>query len=256
MMKIKKLIPLPLRTKLKLVWKRVKYRGTGRVCPICNGECRVFGDFGYIRRENAQCVWCGSLERHRFAWMYFNKKNTFSNLRSDSHFLHIAPEAFFEKRLRRVVPGKYTTADLLDPTVNVKMDITDIRYPDHSFDLIYCSHVLEHVSDDRRALREFQRVLTSNGTAIFMVPITVPVTIEDPSITDPQERFRLFGQTDHVRRYGSDFEERLRAAGFLVNRISASDFLSEEQRLTMGITPVAGDIYECHRNGFSADSSR
>ena len=187
MIAIKNILPLPVRTKLKLAWKRRKFGGKGRMCPICNGECRTFADFGYIRRENAQCVWCGSLERHRFAWLYFQQKAIFSNLRPNSHFLHLAPEAFLEKRLRQVVVGKYTTAHLFDPSVDVKMDITNIQYPDHSFDLIYCSHVLEHVPDDCKAMREFRRVLTDDGTAMFMVPITVPQTVEDQILPIPMK---------------------------------------------------------------------
>jgi ubiquinone/menaquinone biosynthesis C-methylase UbiE len=89
------------------------------------------------------------------------------------------------------------------------MDITDIQYPDNTFDVIYCSHVLEHVPDDRKAMREFARVLKPEGWAVFMVSLSEEHTIEDPSITSPAERERLFGQHDHVRRYGPDFKDRL-----------------------------------------------
>jgi ubiquinone/menaquinone biosynthesis C-methylase UbiE len=74
------------------------------------------------------------------------------------------------------------------------MDITDIKYPDHSFEVILCSHVLEHVPDDRKALREFYRVLSPGGWAMIQIPISDPVTFEDLTITDPEERLRLFGQ--------------------------------------------------------------
>ena len=127
----------------------------------------------------------------------------------------------------------------------VKMDITDIQYPDESFDVIYCSHVLEHVVDDRKAMSEFRRVLKSDGWAILLVPITVETTYEDPSIVDPAERLKHFGQDDHVRRYGKDYVERLRAAGFKVSVSNASDLCQEPEVLQMGLTPASGEIFFC-----------
>jgi ubiquinone/menaquinone biosynthesis C-methylase UbiE len=118
------------------------------------------------------------------------------------------------------------------------MDITDIDYADETFDVIYSSHVLEHVPDDRKAIRELHRVLKSDGWAILQVPITAYRTFEDPSITNPIDRLRIFGNKDHVRKYGPDFVERLKEAGFKVKVITASDFL-------MGITDAAGEIYHC-----------
>src|SRR5690606_8666735 len=124
------------------------------------------------------------------------------------------PEACFEARLRQRLGEEYLTADLLNPHVMVQMDITDIQYPAGSFDVIYCSHVLEHVPDDQQAIRELCRVRRPGGWAVLMVPITVERTYEDPSITDPAGRLAAFGQENHVRRYGLDFAERLCAAGF------------------------------------------
>lgn len=88
----------------------------------------------------------------------------------------------------------YLTADLSNPKAMVKMDITDIQYPDESFDVIYCSHVLEHVPDDRKAMQEFFRVLKKDGWAVLLVPIVGELTFEDPSIVDPVERTKIFGQ--------------------------------------------------------------
>jgi SAM-dependent methyltransferase len=98
----------------------------------------------------------------------------------------------------------------MNPRAMVRMDITDIQYPKDTFDVIYCSHVLEHVVDDRKAMREFHRVLRPDGWALLLVPITVEKTFEDPSVTDPEERLSVFGQEDHVRCYGPDYVERLR----------------------------------------------
>jgi ubiquinone/menaquinone biosynthesis C-methylase UbiE len=129
-----------------------------------------------------------------------------------------------------------------------RMDITRIQYPEESFDVIYCSHVLEHVPDDRIAMREFRRVLRKDGWAVLLVPITVEKTFEDPTITDPTERLRLFGQEDCVRRYGPDYVERLREAGFDVFVTRVLDVFSEEEATRMGLTPAAGEIYLCRRS--------
>ena len=126
-----------------------------------------------------------------------------------------------------------------------KMDITDIQFPDSSYDFIYCSHVLEHVPNDRKAMREFYRVQSDDGFAVLIVPIYPEPTIEDPSIEDPKERLRLFGQDDHVRKYGPDFADRLKEAGFKVQAIAKTDLLSPEEIKIAGLTYWDGRIFIC-----------
>jgi ubiquinone/menaquinone biosynthesis C-methylase UbiE len=161
------------------------------------------------------------------------------------HVLHVAPEPAFEPRMKKQLGAGYVTADLDDSTAMVRMDITDIHYPDESFDVIYSAHVLEHVPDDRKAMREFHRVLRQDGWAILLVPITADTTVEDRSVTDSAERLRLFGQEDHVRRYGPDYRERLEEAGFEVTVTHPSSFLKPDEIERMGISQAAGEIYHC-----------
>jgi SAM-dependent methyltransferase len=139
----------------------------------------------------------------------------------------------------------YLTADLSDPRAMVKMDITNIDYPDGSFDVIYCSHVLERVQDDRKAIREFYRTLKCSGCAILLAPITAKKTFEDSSISDPEERSKVFGQRDHVRRYGPDYADRLREAGFSVEIIKVNDLIQNDEAVRMGLTSASGEIYYC-----------
>ena len=224
---------------------RVLYRGTGRLCPVCETASRRFRPFGVEeKRPDAQCVHCGALERHRFLWLFFQKKTDLFEAPGKS-MLHVAPERCFEHRLRARLGAGYLTADLENPEADVQMDITNITYPDASFDVVYCSHVLEHVPDDRKALREFHRVLKRDGWAIILVPITVSRTIEDPTETDPKERLRRFGQDDHVRRYGPDFLDRLRAAGFTVQVVRVADVVPAADMNQIALTPATGDIYYC-----------
>jgi SAM-dependent methyltransferase len=159
--------------------------------------------------------------------------------------LHIAPERSFESIFRKRLGDGYITADLLDRRAMVKMDVTDIQYPNEFFDVIYCSHVLEHVQDDKRAMKEFYRVLKHDGWAILLVPITADRTFEDPSIVDPSERLRVFGQQDHVRRYGPDYIDRLRETGFRVRVSHVSDLFEKDDRVRMGLTAASGEIYYC-----------
>jgi len=220
------------------------YHGRGRLCPVCGKTSNRFESFGSVPREDARCMRCDALERHRLLWLYVRKKtNLFDGKRKK--MLHVAPEPCLESRFRRALGDDYITADLFNPGAMVKMDITDIQYPEESFDIVYCSHVLEHVPDDRKAIREFRRVLKRDGWAILLVPTSANKTFEDPSIVDPQERLKAFGQEDHVRTYGPDYVDRLREAGFRVSVTRVADLVTEQEAILMGLTPASGDIYFC-----------
>ncbi len=248
MKKVGFLLPRPVLGSLRAARDlalRTWYRGRGRWCPVCDQPSRKFQRGGVNSREDARCPRCRAMERHRFVWLYFTRRtNLFDG--QPKRVLHVAPEQCFETRLKDRLGAGYVTADLVDPHVMELMDITSIQYPDESFDVIYCSHVLEHVPDDQRAMREFHRVLKKSGWAVLLVPITADRTFEDPSIVRPSDRLRLFGQEDHVRRYGPDYVNRLRRAGFEVDVTHVSDMIPADEAARMGITR-AGAIYRCRR---------
>lgn len=223
----------------------VPYYGRGRYCPLCERSSRRFRPFGRGRlRPDAQCPHCSSLERHRFVWLYFQHRTDLFN-GVYKRVLHVAPEACLEPPLRAKLGDGYLTADLHHEHAMVKMDITRIDYPAASFDVIYCSHVLEHVEDDAKALAEFRRVLHPNGWAILLVPITSKTTVEDPTIKEPAARLKAFGREDHVRSYGPDYVERLEAAGFDVNTSGARNLVTDEEAAFMGLTSASGYMYFC-----------
>ncbi len=124
--------------------------------------------------------------------------------------------------------GRYLSAGK-GPTDMERMDVQDMPYADGTFALVCCSHVLEHVENDRQAMREIMRVLKNGGYAIILVPIASGNTYEDPAITSPTDRLIHYGSPNHVRRYGLDFVERLQAAGFNVRIVRATDFLSAHE---------------------------
>ncbi len=155
-------------------------------------------------------------------------------------------------RFKRAPLAQYVTADVSKmPMVDVELDVTRISCPDASFDLIICSHVLEHVDDDIQALRELRRVLRTGGRLLLQHPIdpTRERTLEHPAITDPEDRSQVFGQADHVRRYGRDFIDRVRSAGLRVRRVPLVDELAPEVvdrcALRDGSSLRADDLYVC-----------
>lgn len=224
--------------------RAVLYHGKGRFCPVCGKSSRRFLQFGLVPRQDAECAHCGALERHRLLWFFVTSRtNLFDG--KPKKMLHVAPEPCLEPILKQGLGENYLTADLHNPRAMITMDITNVNFPDRSFDVIFCSHVLEHVPEDRKAMREFCRTLKSDGWAILLVPITAERTFEDPSILDPEERLRVFGQKDHVRRYGPDYVDRLREAGFRVEIIKVSDLVQQDEAVRMGLTSASGEIYYC-----------
>ena len=164
--------------------------------------------------------------------------------------LHIAPEECLEKNLKHILKGGYISVDKSSKRAMFNMDVTNLQFKDEYFDIVYCSHVLEHVIDDLIAMKEMWRVLKRDGWAIINVPVSSRrKTFEDVHATSPEDRQRLFGQGDHVRIYGKDYIKRLESCGFFVKKIKASDFISKKNISLMGVTKEAGDIYLCRKRG-------
>lgn len=197
-------------------------------CPICEKSAEGFLPFGVFQRPNAQCPWCKSLERHRLVWSFFSRVSDLFD-GEPKRVLHIAPELAIGQRISRLPNVDYLSADIDARIAMVAMDVTNIQFEDDAFDVIYCSHVLEHVLDDRKAMRELARVLKPSGWAVLQVPVNREATFEDPTVVEPEERLRVFGYPDHVRIYGRDYVDRLTGSGFDVEVYDAADFLSEAE---------------------------
>ncbi len=184
-----------------------------RRCPICGYE-GAFVSVGHPPRRDARCPSCGSRERHRLAHLWATEGGR--NRLAGKRILHFAPE----KAVQLEMQGNslYETADLRQPGVTHRVDITRIPFPGGSYDAVVAHHVLEHIEDDRAAMRELFRILAPGGIAILSVPINASraQTYENPAITDPAERKAHFSAPDHKRYYGLDFADRLAAAGFAV----------------------------------------
>lgn len=219
-------ISIFLRPVLKIYFKGSKYTD-----PIDNSKYRKFLPYGYGKniRKNALCPGTLSLERHRLLWLFLERNTTFFN--DKLKVLHFAPEQPFYKKFKSIKNWNYITCDLNSPLADIKADICKLPFKKFEFDLIICNHVLEHIDNDFKAMEEIYRVLKKNGIGILQVPIdeSLSITFEDKTIIDPKKKSELFGQYDHVRKYGKDFYDRLKSVGFKVKKIDVQKNLSEKE---------------------------
>jgi len=204
-------------------------KGSKFTDPIDNKSFSKFLPYGYGKqRKNALAPGTLSLERHRLLWLYLKNETDFFT--APKKVLHIAPEQCFLKRFKNLNNLDYLTADLYSPIADIKADITNLPFEENTFDIVFCNHVMEHIEDDKKAMSELYRILIPGGMGIFQIPqdLSREKTYEDFSITNPEERTKHFGQYDHVRIYGKDYFNRLRAVGFKVEEVNYSEKISSE----------------------------
>jgi SAM-dependent methyltransferase len=168
-------------------------------------------------------------------WLYLNNETNFFS--KTLKVLHIAPEQCFYNLFKNLKNINYTTFDLNSPLADIKGDICNLPFKENSFDFILCNHVLEHINDDKKAMKELYRVLNKNGTAILQVPINQKSskTFEDSSIVDKKERIEKFGQYDHIRLYGLDYFKKLESFGFKVDPLKYSKEFTESEIIKYGL---------------------
>ena len=200
--------------------------------PIDGRSFRKFLPYGYGKqRENALSPSTLSLERHRLMWLFLRDNTTFFTATKKLKVLHIAPEQCFLDIFRKQQNLNYITSDLESPIADVKADICDLPFKENEFDVVFCNHVLEHISNDTKAMQELYRVLKPGGFGIFQIPqdLSKAITFEDNTITDRKERAKLFGQYDHVRVYGRDYFDKLRSIGFKVDEVDYTKKITLEK---------------------------
>ncbi len=220
------------------------YGGTGCVCQACGAE---FGKFARTHRPaHYGCPFCGAIDRDLFHLLVLERTTDFFD-GSTKRVLHIAPEPVLERKFRATSGIDYLSGDLMRPNVMAKVDICNMTFEDATFHAAICSHVLEHVPDDRTAMAEFARVLEPSGYALFAFPIGTGPTIEDPTLTDRRARIRRFGQIDHLRMYGPDVVDRFTDAGFAVTTVRPADICTPDEASRFGLDAGAELVaYICH----------
>ncbi len=227
------LIPRPILIRLSYLVRPIiafALKGSNFVDPIDGKSFKSFLPYGYEnQRENVLSPSTLSLERHRLLWLYLRGNTNFFT--KSIKLLHFAPEQAFYKRFKKLKNIEYVTTDLNSPLADVKADICNLPFDDNSFDVILCNHVLEHIPNDTKAMQELYRILKPGGWGVLQIPqdLNRTTTFEDNSITDKNERAKIFGQYDHVRIYGRDYFEKLRTVGFTVEEVDFTASLSSSE---------------------------
>jgi SAM-dependent methyltransferase len=233
--------------------------GLRYACPFCHLRFRrletrgrdlpVYAELGIVGGglREVECPWCRSNDRERLLYLFLRGHTDL--FRRPMRVLHVAPEWRLRRAIERAA-AEYTPADLNMPGAE-RIDITAIDRPDASFDVVICSHVLEHVTDDRAAMRELRRVLAPGGFAVLQVPIATRAeqTDEEHAPLSPKERSRRFGDPSHRRLYAEDdYVRRLEEAGFSVRADDAVTLLGARAVKRYALEP-AEKVFLCSPAG-------
>jgi O-antigen biosynthesis protein len=227
---------------LRKIVKDLRFSGNRYRCIVCGRGVRKFFPFskdleqkakshGFpydfrrmetLNYENCNCPFCLASDRERLYLIYLERH--FAASTKLQKILDFAPSPKFAGYLRSKPFVDYTSADLMAPNVDLHIDICDMRsISADSFDVVICSHVLEHVKDPARAMTEIRRVLKPGGLGIIMVPLFLDVKelVEDPAHNTDALRLQYYGQDDHVRLYSREvFLDQLQRAGFVVDQVT------------------------------------
>jgi len=218
---------------IRLVSRGFAILGSAKLCYACNRRVGRFLPYrgGWkdvpprIRAldvigsdvENFSCPRCGAHDRERHLLMYFDRAGMWKRI-AGAAVLHFAPERILAARISNAKPARYVKADLFPTAADTtREDISKLSFGDRTFGVVIANHVLEHVADDRAAMKEIFRVLQPGGLAVLQTPYCDKLTrtFEDKSIRDDAGRLQAFGQEDHVRLYGRDLFSRLEGVGFV-----------------------------------------
>jgi len=227
------------------------YRGNTYYCNCCNRSFRKFKPKGntLVQRANAECPYCGSLERIRNLLFYL--ENETDLLTGNYSLLHFAPENSLLPIFRKNKNLDYITADINPNMAEYQIDIMNILYPDNSFDYIICFHVLGHVPDEKKAIEELFRVLKTNGIALIatLIDLNNPHTFETAEADTPQKRLQYYSEPDLLRLHGTDFGERLAQGGFNVETINYPLVLGKEIKQKYALGDGSRElIFKCTKN--------
>ena len=240
-----------LRLKSKMFGKRLPF-----FCPCCNTYLRSFIDGGFVKRperydvsryremdQNVVCPICRSLPRHRIQVSFLNEH---SDLIRNKKVLYFAIEPSVRIWMERKGIS-YITADRFH-SADLQIDIEDTGLKDSSYGVIICNHVLEHVGDYHKALRELRRIVCFGGLIILSFPTDpkLNAVYEDDSIVTEEARRTSFGQADHLRVFGGNIKEMLEGVGFSVTRISGED-LDDRIKPVVGPADYDDNVLWCLR---------
>ncbi len=211
------------------------WSGKSNLCPCCGRYLRKFTSYGLKMRKSACCPICGSLERHRLLIIFLKLKTTFFS--RNIKLLHFSPKINLIHLFMKYSNIRYISSDLHPSNVLIRNNITKLSFRDNVFDVIICSHVLEHIKNDYSALKELYRVLKTKGWGIIQIPIDMEreKTYENQKILKPKDRLLHFGHEDHVRIYGLDFKKKVEEVGFHIRFIDYAKNLAQKNIKKLGL---------------------
>lgn len=247
----KSITPEIFRIKLRLLVLKLLstfYYGEKYYCNCCGKSFRKFLSKGNIKRLNAECPSCHSLERVRLLDYYLDRELNIYKTKGIK-VLHFAPEKCLFDKFNKL------DIDYIDGDINANyarniIDITNIGYENNYFDLIICSHVLGHVPDEKKAISEMYRVLKPGGEALVLTLINQNSykTIENSDIITPADRLKTYGEPDLCRLHGLDFESRLSQGGFNVSKIDYRNNFSKNEKIRFSLGNGAREIiFKCEK---------
>ena len=223
---IPRLIPQQWLFKNEIVLRKIyafRLKGNLHYCNVCNTGLVKFTQ---LETTDLLCPFCGSLPRNRRLWQLLNEKNWLNG-----RVLDFSPSRCLHRKIEKSPSIDYISTDYVGEFNALKSyDITNIEEPSSSFDLIICFHVLEHIEEDAKAMKELYRILKKGAKAIIQTPFKDGDIFEDIAIRTPEERLKHFGQEDHIRVYSvQGLKKRLEQTGFDVQVLA----FAQDQRMGM-----------------------
>lgn len=221
-----------------------------KYCPVCGESVSEFSPlpeyyiqnmlrhrFKHIGRgemtsiDEYSCPNCGASDRERLYSFWIEREARLGRFNNSEKMLHFAPEQALSKKIKSMkIFREYKTADMAMPDVDYQVDITHLPFDSEIVDFFVCSHILEHVSDDRAAISELYRITKAGGRDLLMVPIIMGIdeSVEATDHMNNADRWRLFGQDDHVRLYAhEDFVSKVAGVGFHLLELGINYFGKE-----------------------------
>ena len=242
---------IPIKQRINLRYfsykiRAIKYYGNRYTCNCCGKSFRKFLDYGNIKRQNAACPFCDSLERNRVLWFYL--KNELKIETEKIKLLHFAPERILKKNIKKLKNIDYINGDIDPSMADTVIDITNTKLPDNSFDLIICAHVLGHVLNEKKGVDEMFRILQPNGIALILTVVDKnnEETFENSEIITENDKLTFYGEKNLLRKHGLDFGKRLSISGFNVEEINYAEILGKDihEKFCLG-NGERETIYKC-----------
>ena len=247
MYKIKKMLLLFIKRPGRAVHLIINIMGNRKKCYVCKNTFSHFtkyksgnegvSDFLKIAQvigsdvDNFGCMYCGSFDRERHLFMFFDKLGIWEQM-TNASILHFAPESCLNKKIKTLSPTQYIPADLFPVNENIhRIDVTDIYYGDNTFDFVICNHVLEHVKDYYCGIKEIFRILKPGGTAILQTPYSVFFDhhFQEENINTDELRTYFYGEVDHQRVFSEkQLFSDLGKAGFVIQVVKNETFFNEK----------------------------